>query len=156
MLYKKLQKRKEELGLTTEQLSDLSGVPASILNQILNGELKSPCYDVLSALESALFEDNISEVNDQLRESLAFDYSFPMKSPGEYTLEDYYAIPDEHRVELIDGVIYDMSAPSFVHQFFISRLTFEFNLFIRNNKGKCLAVRMSSWTKINIRCFSLM
>ena len=120
MLYKKPQKRKEELGLTTEQLSDLSGVPASILNQILNGELKSPCYDVLSALESALFEDNISEVNDQLRESLAFDYSFPMKSPGEYTLEDYYAIPDEHRVELIDGVIYDISAPSFVHQFLLA------------------------------------
>ena len=24
---------------------------------------------------------------------------------GEYTLEDYYKIPEEHRVELIDGVI---------------------------------------------------
>ena len=34
------------------------------------------------------------------------------KKPGEYTLEDYLALPDERRVELIDGVFYDMSAPT--------------------------------------------
>jgi len=34
------------------------------------------------------------------------------KQQGEYTLDDYYAIPGEYRVELIDGVIYDMSAPT--------------------------------------------
>jgi transcriptional regulator with XRE-family HTH domain len=38
------------------------------------------------------------------------------KKQGEYTLDDYYALPDERRVELIDGVIYDMAAPAIVHQ----------------------------------------
>ena len=38
------------------------------------------------------------------------------KRQGEYTLEDYYALPDDIRVELIDGVIYDMSSPRTVHQ----------------------------------------
>ena len=33
-----------------------------------------------------------------------------------YTLEDYYALPDDRRVELIDGVFYDMAAPSWLHQ----------------------------------------
>ncbi|MDO4804130.1 MAG: Uma2 family endonuclease [Lachnospiraceae bacterium] len=33
-----------------------------------------------------------------------------------YTLDDYYALPDDRRVELIDGVIYDMAAPSSTHQ----------------------------------------
>ena len=37
------------------------------------------------------------------------------KKDGEYTLDDYYALPDERRVELIDGVFYDMSAPAVIH-----------------------------------------
>ena len=35
---------------------------------------------------------------------------------GSYTLEDYLALPDEQRAELIDGVFYDMGAPSIPHQ----------------------------------------
>ncbi len=35
---------------------------------------------------------------------------------GSYTVEDYERIPDEKRVELIDGVIYDMAAPTVAHQ----------------------------------------
>ena len=38
------------------------------------------------------------------------------KKQGEYTLEDYLALPDEERVELIDGVLYDMAAPRTWHQ----------------------------------------
>ena len=41
------------------------------------------------------------------------------KKQGEYTMEDYYALPDERRVELLDGVIYDMASaehdPSVYH-----------------------------------------
>ena len=38
------------------------------------------------------------------------------KEAGEYTLEDYYALPDDQRYELIDGVLYDMAAPAVTHQ----------------------------------------
>ena len=38
------------------------------------------------------------------------------KRQGEYTLDDYYALPDDQPVEIIDGVIYDMNAPFLVHQ----------------------------------------
>ncbi|MBQ9061379.1 MAG: Uma2 family endonuclease [Eubacterium sp.] len=41
-------------------------------------------------------------------------YNLPEKGP--YTIEDYYAIPDERRVELIDGVIYDMASATRTHQ----------------------------------------
>ena len=30
--------------------------------------------------------------------------AYQVKKQGEYTLEDYYALPDEQRYELIDGV----------------------------------------------------
>ena len=64
----------------------------------------------------------------------------PGKVPGEYTLEDYYALPEEKRVELIDGVFYDMAAPSVVHQVLADELQSVFRTFIMKNKGKCLAV----------------
>lgn len=57
MLYEKLNERKKELGLTTEQLSKLSGVPLGTINKILSGETRSPRYDTLRALESVLFGD---------------------------------------------------------------------------------------------------
>lgn len=61
-----------------------------------------------SALERVLGEQPSS-----MRESAA---PYFIKKQGEYTLEDYYKIPDDIRVELIDGVIYDMSSPTSVHQ----------------------------------------
>ena len=45
----------------------------------------------------------------------AYDTS-KWKRQGEYTLDDYYALPDDQPVEMIDGVIYDMNAPFLVHQ----------------------------------------
>lgn len=39
-----------------------------------------------------------------------------MAEPGEFTIADYYALPDDKRVELIDGVFYDMASPSLLHQ----------------------------------------
>ncbi len=42
---------------------------------------------------------------------------FALLKPEEYyTYRDYLSWPDDIRTELIDGVIYDMSAPSRVHQ----------------------------------------
>lgn len=59
------------------------------------------------------------------------------KKQGEYTLEDYYALPDERRVELIDGVFYDMSSPKIVHQDIASIVHFSIYDYIRKNKGDC-------------------
>ena len=39
-----------------------------------------------------------------------------------YTLDDYYALPDERRVELIDGVFYDMAVPAVIHQKILGEL----------------------------------
>lgn len=50
------------------------------------------------------------------------------KEAGEYTLEDYYALPDDQRYELIDGVLYDMAAPAVTHQ----EIAFEIAVALRN------------------------
>ncbi|MBR1702924.1 MAG: Uma2 family endonuclease [Lachnospiraceae bacterium] len=72
------------------------------------------------------------------------------KQQGEYTLEDYYTLPDDRRVELIDGVFYDMSAPSFVHQDLSGSIYFTIKQFIRESAGSC--VPLYSPVDVNLDC----
>ncbi len=59
---------------------------------------------------------------------------------GEYTLEDYYALPDEQRVELIDGVFYDMAAPYTTHQIAGFEICLQLGSYIKSQKGMCRAM----------------
>lgn len=52
-----------------------------------------------------------------------------------YTIEDYYAIPDERRVELIDGVFYDMASPSFAHQVIIMSIANTIQNYIKKRRA---------------------
>jgi len=54
-----------------------------------------------------------------------------------FTVEDIEALPEDERVELIDGRIYYMAAPSRTHQRLLIFLTVEIESYIRNHKGKC-------------------
>ncbi|MBO4337411.1 MAG: Uma2 family endonuclease [Lachnospiraceae bacterium] len=65
------------------------------------------------------------------------DVQHTEKKDGEYTIEDYYALPDERRVELIDGVFYDMASPSWLHQTLIAELHYLFASAIKKRKGPC-------------------
>jgi Uma2 family endonuclease len=57
---------------------------------------------------------------------------------GTYTLEDYLALPDEQRVELIDGVFYDMGAPTSPHQLIGGEVHRQLANYIRKKKGSCI------------------
>lgn len=59
------------------------------------------------------------------------------KKNGEYTLDDYYALPDERRVELIDGVFYDMAAPAVIHQKILIELCMLFRECANAHEGEC-------------------
>ena len=56
-LNRKLARLKAERGLTTEALSQRSGVPKGTLNKILNGETRNPTISTLAALADALTQD---------------------------------------------------------------------------------------------------
>ena len=155
MLCEELNRRKKKLGMTTEQLSQLSGVPVGTINKILSGETKSPRYDTLRALENVLYglngesselysritERDIRALNvmtpDALREA---DGPYCTKRQGEYTVEDYRALPEDVRAELIDGVLIFLEAPTFTHQELVTELLLEFGNFVRKNKGTCRVV----------------
>lgn len=53
------------------------------------------------------------------------------------TLEQYEALPEDKRVEVFDGVIYDMSSPSQIHQTISMELSNIIYNYIKNTKGSC-------------------
>lgn len=54
-----------------------------------------------------------------------------------YTAEDYWNLPDGERAELIDGQLYAMAPPSFVHQKLVSEISYQFNHYIKSHNGGC-------------------
>lgn len=53
------------------------------------------------------------------------------------TLEQYEALPEDKRVEVFDGVIYDMASPSQEHQTISMELSTILNTYIKRKKGSC-------------------
>jgi len=61
-----------------------------------------------------------------------------VRIPKIYTYADYLGFPEDARVELIDGVIYDMSpAPSRKHQKIVVELTTVINNYLKASKKFC-------------------
>lgn len=57
--------------------------------------------------------------------------------PETITLEQYESLPDEKRVEVFDGVVYDMASPSQIHQSISMQLSTIINNYILRKKGPC-------------------
>lgn len=97
---------KQDKGYTYEQIAELSGVP---LGTVLKFQRRDAVAPLCHAAGSGTVFAEVSAVGEEAAYSIR-------SRQGEYTVEDYYALPEEERVELIDGVIYEMSAPSSRHQ----------------------------------------
>lgn len=149
MKIEEMKKRKKELGYSDEKIAQLSGLSPETVQDVLDGIIKFPGEDTLKALENVFKEPRIKydpdvAGADYFNEGIPYmagssAEKIPSKKQGEYTLDDYYALPDERRVELIDGVIYDMASPTFIHQTIALRLGMTFSGYIDGNHGKCIA-----------------
>ena len=149
MNIEQMRKRKKELGYTNEQISDLSGVPLPTVNKIFSGATKSPRYQTMLALERVLVGEGTA-VGSKVAEE-AFEYYVSSRSndevrnerknaerQGEYTLDDYYAMPDDWRGELIDGCIYDLAMPSPGHQTISLMIGMSLMEYVDSNGGECV------------------
>lgn len=56
-----------------------------------------------------------------------------------FTSEDFWALPDGRRAELIDGELYDMAPPSWAHQQIAGGIEHALRLYIDRNGGPCKA-----------------
>lgn len=133
MTIKEMKERKKELGYTYARIAELSGVPLGTVQKIFSGVTTSPRYDTLIELEKVLGTPKPSYVSEP-------QISYGVKQQGEYTLEDYYQIPEERRVELIDGVLYDMASPTSFHQLIAGLIHTKLLTHVLDKKGECLPI----------------
>lgn len=54
-----------------------------------------------------------------------------------YTEDDYYALPEDIRAELIDGQIYYQAAPSRVHQEILMEISATIRNYLKSKEGSC-------------------
>ena len=164
MTIKELKKRKKDLGYTNEMVAEYSGVPLGTVQKIFSGATRNPRIDTLEALEMAL--KNPLQVRETEAEYVALsdpgeenpekargkrvdrwdaesEPSARWPKQGHYTIEDYYAIPEDVRVELIDGVIYDLASPTLNHQRIQFALAQEFFNCISEHDKPCEVIAAS-------------
>ncbi|MCD7957330.1 MAG: Uma2 family endonuclease [Lachnospiraceae bacterium] len=164
MTIEEMREKKKEMGYSYEQIAELAGLPVGTVQKVLGGFTKSPRYATLQALQKVflngkselpgpvdsqtarypcaqerLMGDGIAEpLAEYVPEEGRGAFRLP-KRQGDYTLEDYLSLPDDHRVELIDGVIYDMASPTLIHQAIGSRVWRGFTDYIGAHNGSCMA-----------------
>lgn len=130
MTIQDLKKKMEEFGYSYETISILSGVDLSKVEELFGeNKITSVTYEEKYAIERVL-----SATLEQIRESNA---AYKTKKQGEFTVDDYYAIPEDVRVELIDGVIYYMGAPTTKHQSLVTEILYILMEHVKKNKGCC-------------------
>ena len=149
---------KKKRKLSVVKLSELSGVPVGTLTKIISGETKNPRPDTISALEKVLADEHTpadlfpADAEENFTSSYypspktanllcerAVSYGVKEKVQGEYTFQDLECLPEGRYVELIDGYIYDMATPTYIHQKIAMEIYDQFRSFIRENQGECEA-----------------
>lgn len=133
MTVKEMQERKKELGYSYSMIAELSGLPLGTVQKVLGGITRTPRYETLLALEQVLGKkDEITVVRDSATH-------YTVKRQGEYTLEDYYNLPDDISAELIDGVIYyNAGTPTAVHQLISGYIYSRILQHVLDKGGECL------------------
>ncbi len=64
----------------------------------------------------------------------------PLPKERIYTIEDIYALPEGQRAELIDGQLYMMAPPNFMHQKIVGELHTVIANYIKKKGGPCEAI----------------
>jgi Uma2 family endonuclease len=146
MTIDELKRKKQELGYSNEKVAEISGVPLGTVQKIFGGATKHPRYRTLQAIEAALTKGSAERTGTSCRYSMTGpdpmmlcepQPAYGTKQQGEYTAEDYFAIPEDVRAELIEGVLYDMATPSFVHQDILRNLAFQLETCMKEHPCGC-------------------
>ena len=152
MTLEEMREKKKERGYSLEYLATLSDVPLSTLRKIFSGQTRSPRRETMERL-TAVLQDRRSSCGDGNYEkgtsgavenkpayaaaAREIPYTGEDIEQGRYTIDDYYALPEERQCELIDGVFYDMASPPVVHQLIAGYLYHQLMTFAEKSCAQC-------------------
>ena len=158
MTLEQMKQVKFDQCMTCEDISAGSGVPVSTVRKIFGKVTKRPRRQSLEKLseyfESLFLPEIVEYYRKQARKENWVDYGIPTDdklcvrdsavagASTAYdfkvrTVNDYEKLPDNLRVELIDGEMFTLEAPTLAHQECVKLITLQIELFIRKNKGNC-------------------
>ncbi|MCI9592399.1 MAG: Uma2 family endonuclease [Lachnospiraceae bacterium] len=61
----------------------------------------------------------------------------PMSLNKTYSSKDYWSLPDDKRAELIDGQLYNMAPPGFIHQKLVFQIAKAISNYVDSLNGNC-------------------
>ena len=133
---------KREHGYTAAQMSEHTGIPLGTLQKYLSGQTKNPRREVMEALEKLCADPYavryelppLPQAHVQKRQT---EYG---KKITYHTLEDYFAVPEPRRVELIDGVFYDLASPGRTHQLLVTLISYQLTACVMHHSKDCIVL----------------
>ena len=161
MTIKEMIEIKKINGYSNQYIADKAGLPLGTVQKIFSGNTTSPRHQTLQALNK-LFSELEAEQQDKTKTDKKVYYrtdesqyanqllmekrSYGQTTTAEKiignettgTIDDYIALPEGTRVELIDGVFYDMAAPTFIHQRISAMIFNQFENFVNENGSDCI------------------
>ncbi len=154
MTIEEMRQRKRELGYTYAQLAEISGVPLGTVQRVLTGQTKSPRYETVGKLTAALrpgkyprYDAHLKALEEEGNVLAVREYAVqyaasprPKEEVGPYTLEDLEALPENSRMELIDGYFYDMGEPTVTHNLIIMHFAAQVHQYLQKEGKPCIVV----------------
>ncbi|MBO4395914.1 MAG: Uma2 family endonuclease [Eubacterium sp.] len=139
MTIEEMNRIRKERKLSYREIAEGAGVALGTVQKVFGGATASPRYDTLQRLDHFF----IRETPAYQRQDSGVNRSFKINRlsdsvQGNYTVQDYLDWPDDERVELIDGVIYNMASPTSIHQIFDLAIGTQVFSQIRKKGGDCV------------------
>ena len=136
MTIEEMRRKKKEFGYTYKQIAERTNLPLGTVQKVLCGQVESPRYATLAALEKLFRQKNGAEAGSpkedepevsegSVRES---DFFYDGSAGRRHTVREWLELPEEKRVELIDGRFFDMASPDNIHQMILLELAVQLKL----------------------------
>lgn len=136
-----LKQLREATQMTNAEIAELSSIPIEVVDKIFSGEIEEPKYATLLAIEQVLVrKEKIPFYYDTFRqepclirdESVAYKYN-----ARKYTMKDIEQLSEGMMVELINGKLHFITAPSRMHQFLVTNILVRMFNHIKEKQGNC-------------------
>lgn len=144
-LANRLQSIRESKHMTQSELHKKTGIYQAEISKIERG-IGNPSLATLNRLAQSMGQRVIVDFEDRgIKRDVpcslaAAPFLKVGKRQGEFVIGDVYAIPDDVRVELIDGCLYDIAQPSITHQDISMYIAYRLYDFVHENDGNCVVL----------------